>query len=126
MNTRVIAVCIALLSLFFFYQPWLHLGGLFSRWGGAYQTGVHFGGVANGLLWLPVGFAVAYWVKQFPLARIAAGAATLLSVLFVLRVGVQNVAWGLWGVFICSGVALVMSFLPATRARCEDSRQVLR
>lgn len=105
MKNRTAAVCLTLVCIFCFYQPWIYIRGPF------YQTGEHFGGLAYGLLWLPIGFGVAFWLGQRSLALIASSASVLLALLMVLIVGFSNAAWALWGSLLFCSVSAAMAFL---------------
>ncbi|SDI53669.1 hypothetical protein SAMN04488540_10227 [Ferrimonas sediminum] len=107
MNKKIVAVILALASAFFWYQP-------FNSFAGFYQTGEHWGGVAYGLMVLPVLFAIAIWARQKALAVVFSVATLLLAGKYILDIG-DNVGWGLMGIAACAVASVLLSAGVKTR-----------
>lgn len=110
MDKKIIAVVIAAISAFMWFQP-------FNSFGMFYQSGEHWGGLAYGLLILPALFAVAAWINQKQLALIFSVLSLLLAGKYLVQIG-GNVGWGLLGIVACS----VLSVLIA--ANLEKQQQI--
>jgi len=101
MDKKTIAVIVAAASIYFWFQP-------FSSFGYFYQSGQHWGGLAYGLMVLPILFAIFFWINQKQLSLIFSILALLLSCNFLMKVG-TSVGWGLLGLLICSGISVYIA-----------------
>jgi len=113
MDKKVIAIIVAAVSIFMWFQP-------FNSWGGFYQTGEHWGGIAYGLLILPVLFSVAVWVSQRPLALVFSIISLLLTGKFLVQIG-SNVGWGLIGIAVCSIVSVFIASNLEQKAQVPEA-----
>ena len=111
MNQKVVAVIVAAIAAFMWYQP-------FNSFGMFYQSGEHWGGLAYGLLILPSLFAVATWLNQKQLSLIFSILSVLLAGNYLLQIG-SNVGWGLLGVTGCC----IASVLIAASLKSNHSQQ---
>jgi hypothetical protein len=116
-DNKGIGALLAALSAYFFYQPFVRFNDVF------YQSGEHLGGIAYALILLPIAFAVANWFRQKQLALLFSICATLLSVQYLIRIGPANAAFGIWCIFICSVIMVILSFQISSEGQTFESSE---
>jgi hypothetical protein len=104
MDRRIVGVLLVLASLLFFYEPWIYIGR------NMHQSGTHMGGLANGLFYLPIAFAIANWVGNRALAMLFGWSCTLLAGLFILNFEIVGAAYGIWGIFLFSIAFIIVAY----------------